>query len=77
VTFLNGRESDISIWWTHRFHFGRTRQPRKELAAEIEAAHDRLRTMIEDVEKLDSVILQFDPSHQVEAIKPQGVPAAV
>jgi hypothetical protein len=27
-------------------------------------------------EKLDSVILQFDPSHQVQAIKPKGVPTA-
>ena len=28
--------------------------------------------MIEDLEKLDSVILQFDPSYQVEAIKPKA-----
>jgi hypothetical protein len=42
---------------------------RAELAGEIEATHDRLRKMIEDLEKLDSVILQFDPSHQVEATK--------
>ena len=28
--------------------------------------------MIEDLEKLDSVILQFDPSHQVEATKPKA-----
>jgi hypothetical protein len=45
---------------------------RAELAGEIEATHDRLRRMIEDLEKLDSVILQFDPSHQVEAIKPKA-----
>ena len=45
---------------------------RAELAGEIEATHDRLRKMIEDLEKLDSVILQFDPSHQVEAIKPKA-----
>jgi hypothetical protein len=36
------------------------------MAGEIEATHDRLRKMIDDLEKLDSVILQFDPSHQVE-----------
>jgi ISXO2-like transposase domain len=45
---------------------------RAELAGEIEATHDRLRKMIEDLEKLDSVILQFDPLHQVEAIKPKA-----
>jgi hypothetical protein len=28
--------------------------------------------MIEDLEKLHSVILQFDPTHQVEAIKPKA-----
>jgi hypothetical protein len=28
--------------------------------------------MIEDLEKLDSVILQFDPSYQVESIKPKA-----
>jgi hypothetical protein len=28
--------------------------------------------MIEDLEKLDSVLLQFDPSYQVEAIKPKA-----
>jgi len=40
--------------------------------AEIEATHERLRRMIEDLEKLDSVILQFDPTHQVEAIRPKA-----
>ena len=39
---------------------------RAELAGEIEATHARLRKMIEDLEKLDSVILQFDPQHDVE-----------
>jgi hypothetical protein len=45
---------------------------RAELAGEIEATHDRLRKMIEELEKLDSVILQFNPSHQVESIKPKA-----
>jgi hypothetical protein len=45
---------------------------RAELAGEIEATHDRLRKMIEDLEKLDSVILQFDPKYQVEAIRPKA-----
>jgi hypothetical protein len=45
---------------------------RAELAGEIEATHERLRKMIEDLEKLDSVILQFDPQHDVEGIKPKA-----
>lgn len=45
---------------------------RAELAGEIEETHNRLRKMIEDLEKLNSVILQFDPSHEVEAIKPKA-----
>ena len=45
---------------------------RAELAGEIEATHARLRKMIEDLEKLDSVILQFDPQHDVEGIKPKA-----
>jgi hypothetical protein len=45
---------------------------RAELAGEIEATHERLRKMIEDLEKLDSVILQFDPAHDVEGIKPKA-----
>lgn len=45
---------------------------RSELAGEIEATHHRLRKMIEDLEKLDSVILQFNPSYQVETIKPKA-----
>jgi hypothetical protein len=44
------------------------------LAGEIEATHDRLHKMIiiRDLEELDSVILKFDPTHQVEAIKPKA-----
>lgn len=45
---------------------------RAELAGEIEATHARLRKMIDDLEKLDSVILQFDPEHNVEGIKPKA-----
>jgi hypothetical protein len=44
---------------------------RAVLAGEIEETHNRLRKMIEDLKKLDSVILQFDPSHQVEAMRPR------
>jgi hypothetical protein len=28
--------------------------------------------MIDDLEKLDSVILQFDPQHDVEGIRPKA-----
>jgi hypothetical protein len=45
---------------------------RAELAGEIEATHASLRNMIDDLEKLDSVILQFDPEHNVEGIKPKA-----
>jgi hypothetical protein len=45
---------------------------RAELAGEIEATHAHLRKMIDDLEKLDSVILQFDPEHDVEGIKPKA-----
>jgi hypothetical protein len=45
---------------------------RAELAGEIETTHERLRKMIDDLEKLDSVILQFDPQHDVEGIKPKA-----
>jgi len=45
---------------------------RAELAGEIEATHASLRKMIDDLEKLDSVILQFDPEHNVEGIKPKA-----
>jgi hypothetical protein len=45
---------------------------RAELAGEIEETHARLRKMIDDLEKIDSVILQFDPQHDVEGIKPKA-----
>lgn len=45
---------------------------RAEIAGEIEATHDRLRQLLADLEHLDATILQFDPSHQVEAIKPKA-----
>ena len=42
---------------------------RAEVTGEIERTHDRLRQLIHDLEHLDAMILQFDPTHQVEAIK--------
>lgn len=45
---------------------------RAEVTGEIERTHDRLRELIHDLEHLDTTILQFDPTHQVEAIKPKA-----
>lgn len=45
---------------------------RSALAGEIEATHETLRKMVGDLESLDATILQFDPTHQVEAIKPKA-----
>jgi hypothetical protein len=45
---------------------------RAALAGEIEAAHEALRKMVQDLENLDATILQFDPDFRVEAIKPKG-----
>jgi hypothetical protein len=45
---------------------------RAELAGEIEHTHERLRTMILDLEHLDATILQFDPNFIAESIKPKA-----
>ena len=45
---------------------------RAQLAGDIEAAHEALRGMILDLEHLDATILQFDPTYQVEAIRPKA-----
>lgn len=45
---------------------------RAQLAGDIEKAHESLRLMICDLEHLDATIQQFDPSFQVEAIKPKA-----
>jgi hypothetical protein len=45
---------------------------RAALAGEIEAAHETLRKMVQDLENLDATIVQFDPDFRVEAIKPKG-----
>lgn len=45
---------------------------RAELTGEIEHTHERLRQMVMDLESLDATILQFDPTHQVEAITPKA-----
>ena len=45
---------------------------RANIAGEIERTHDQLRQLLADLEHIDATILQFDPSHQVEAIKPKA-----
>ena len=45
---------------------------RSELTGEIERTHDQLAQVAMDLENLDATILQFDPTHCVEAIKPKA-----
>jgi hypothetical protein len=45
---------------------------RAMLAHDIEATHDKLRQMILDLENLDATLLQFDPTLEVETIKPRA-----
>lgn len=45
---------------------------RAQLAGDIEAAHNALRGMVQDLENLDATILQFDPSYRVESIRPKA-----
>lgn len=45
---------------------------RAELTGEIERTHDRLRQIVADLEALDATIRQFDPTFQVESIKPKA-----
>jgi hypothetical protein len=42
---------------------------RAEIAGEIEAGHERLKKLIADLEALDSTILQFDPTYDLEGIR--------
>ena len=43
------------------------------VTGEIEAIHERLKGLLADLEVLDATILQFDPTHRVEAIRPRSV----
>lgn len=45
---------------------------RANLAGEIEQTHERLRTLVMDLENLDATILQFKPDYRVEAIRPKA-----
>ncbi len=40
---------------------------------DIEAIHGRLKALLADLESLDATILQFDPTHRVEAIRPRSL----
>ena len=46
---------------------------RAELTGEIEAIHERLRKLLADLESIDATILQFDPKHRVETIRPRAI----
>lgn len=46
---------------------------RAEMTGEIEAIHSRLSGLLAALESLDATILQFDPSHRVEAIRPRAL----
>lgn len=43
------------------------------VTGEIEELHERLKTLLADLESLDATILQFDPTHKVEAIRPRAL----
>ncbi len=45
---------------------------RAEIGGKIEALHAQLSALLIDMESLDATILQFDPTHRVEAIKPRA-----
>jgi len=45
---------------------------RAQLTGDIQRTHDALRKMVADLESLDATIRQFDPSHNVEAIRPKA-----
>ena len=45
---------------------------RAAITGEIERTHERLRDLLSNLEHLDATILQFEPDHQVEAIRPKA-----
>ena len=45
---------------------------RAELTGDIERTHERLRQMVLDLENLDATLRLFDPTHQIEAIRPKA-----
>jgi hypothetical protein len=52
-------------------------QKRPQLSGDIENTHERLKQMIQELERLDKTLLMFGPNYQVESIKPKAFrPAA-
>ena len=47
-------------------------QKRAELSGDIENTHNNLKRMIQELEHLDKTLLMFDPTYQVESIKPKA-----
>jgi hypothetical protein len=45
---------------------------RAEVAGEIETTQQKLADLVEGLEKLDAVILQFDPSYEIKSIIPKA-----
>ena len=45
---------------------------RAELAGDIENTQKRLGDLVEDLQQLDAVILQFDPSYEIKSISPKA-----
>jgi len=45
---------------------------RAELAGDIERTQTQIRQMVKDLENLDATILMFDPSYELEAIRPKA-----
>lgn len=45
---------------------------RAELAGDIERTQNQIRQMVKDLENLDATILMFDPSYELEAIRPKA-----
>ena len=45
---------------------------RSMLTHDIEQSHERLRQMVIDLESLDATLLQFDPTLEIETIKPRA-----
>jgi hypothetical protein len=46
---------------------------RAEITGDIESLHVRLKGLLTALEALDATILQFDPQHRVEAIRPRAL----
>lgn len=45
---------------------------RAEMAGEIEATHEKLKGLLDQLGSLDATIIQFDPGYQPEGIRPKA-----